>query len=151
MDEFLKALWVVFLSAIMAMISYFEPVINMILAITIIFVTDIVFGIASGRKINKEKIDIKKGFAAIKLFGIYIFVITLLYAIGKFMCDEALIIYVVKTISWVTIYFYITNLTKNFKRLYPKSNTIKFLHWFLSVEFLDNIPSLKNFLEKYRK
>ena len=67
MDEFLKALWVVFLSAIMAMISYFEPVINMILAITIIFVTDIVFGIASGKKINKEKIDIKKGFAAIKL------------------------------------------------------------------------------------
>ena len=151
MDEFLKALWVVFLSAIMAMISYFEPVINMILAITIIFVTDIVFGIASGKKINKEKIDIKKGFAAIKLFGIYIFVITLLYAIGKFMCDEALIIYVVKTISWVTIYFYITNLTKNFKRLYPKSNTIRFIHWFLSVEFLDNIPSLKNFLEKYRK
>ena len=151
MDEFLKALWVVFLSAIMAMISYFEPVINMILAITIIFVTDIVFGIASGRKINKEKIDIKKGFAAIKLFGIYIFVITLLYAIGKFMCDEALIIYVVKTISWVAIYFYITNLTKNFKRLYPKSNTIKFLHWFLSVEFLDNIPSLRKFLEKYRK
>ena len=151
MDEFLKALWVIFLSAIMAMISYFEPVINMILAITIIFVTDIVFGIASGKKINKEKIDIKKGFAAIKLFGIYIFVITLLYAIGKFMCDETLIIYVVKTISWVTIYFYITNLTKNFKRLYPKSNTIKFIHWFLSVEFLDNIPSLKNFLEKYRK
>ena len=151
MDEFLKALWVVFLSAIMAMISYFEPVINMILAITIIFVTDIVFGIASGKKINKEKIDIKKGFAAIKLFGIYIFVITLLYAIGKFMCDETLILYVVKTISWVTIYFYITNLTKNFKRLYPKSNTIKFIHWFLSVEFLDNIPSLKNFLEKYRK
>ena len=151
MDEFLKALWVVFFSAIMAMISYFEPVINMILAITIIFVTDIVFGIASGKKINKEKIDIKKGFAAIKLFGIYIFVITLLYAIGKFMCDEELIIYVVKTISWVTIYFYITNLTKNFKRLYPKSNTIRFIHWFLSVEFLYNIPSLKNFLEKYRK
>ncbi len=151
MDEFLKALWVVFLSAIMAMISYFEPVINMILAITIIFVTDIIFGIASGRKINKEKIDIKKGFAAIKLFGIYIFVITLLYAIGKFMCDETLILYVVKTISWVTIYFYITNLTKNFKRLYPKSNTIKFIHWFLSVEFLDNIPSLRKFLEKYRK
>ena len=151
MDEFLKALWVIFLSAIMAMISYFEPVINMILAITIIFVADIVFGIASGRKINKEKIDIKKGFAAIKLFGIYIFVITLLYAIGKFMCDETLIIYVVKTISWVTIYFYITNLTKNFKRLYPKSNTIRFIHWFLSVEFLDNIPSLRKFLEKYRK
>ena len=151
MDEFLKALWVVLFSAIMAMISYFEPVINMILAITIIFVTDIVFGIASGRKINKEKIDIKKGFAAIKLFGVYIFVITLLYAIGKFMCDETLIIYVVKTISWVTIYFYITNLTKNFKRLYPKSNTIRFIHWFLSVEFLDNIPSLRKFLEKYRK
>ena len=151
MDEFLKALWVVFFSAIMAMISYFEPVINMILAITIIFVTDIVFGIASGKKINKEKIDIKKGFAAIKLFGIYIFVITLLYAIGKFMCDEELIIYVVKTISWVTIYFYITNLTKNFKRLYPKSNTIRFIHWFLSVEFLDNIPSLKKFLAKFKK
>lgn len=151
MDEFLKALWVVLFSAIMAMISYFEPVINMILAITIIFVTDIVFGIASGRKINKEKIDIKKGFAAIKLFGVYIFVITLLYAIGKFMCDETLILYVVKTISWVAIYFYITNLTKNFKRLYPKSNTIRFIHWFLSVEFLDNIPSLRKFLEKYRK
>lgn len=151
MDEFLKALWVVFFSAIMAMISYFEPVINMILAITIIFVTDIVFGIASGKKINKEKIDIKKGFAAIKLFGIYIFVITLLYAIGKFMYDEKMIIYVVKTISWVAIYFYVTNLTKNLKRLYPKSNTIRFLHWFLSVEFLENIPSLKKFLEKYKK
>ena len=151
MEEYLKALWVVIVSAIMAMISYFEPVINMILAITIIFVTDIVFGIASGKKLNKEKIDIKKGFAAIKLFGVYIFVITLLYAIGKFMCDETLILYVVKTISWVAIYFYITNLTKNLKRLYPNSQCIKFIHWFLSVEFLDNIPSLSKFLEKYRK
>lgn len=151
MEEFLKSVWIIIVSAIMAMISYFEPVINMILAITIIFVTDIVFGIASGKKFNKEKIDIKKGFAAIKLFGIYIFVITLLYAIGKFMYDEMLILYVVKTISWVAIYFYVTNLTKNLKRLYPKSNTIRFLHWFLSVEFLDNIPSLKKFLEKYKK
>ena len=151
MEDFLKAVWICIVSALMAMISYFEPVINMILAITIIFVTDIVFGIASGKKINKEKIDIKKGFAAIKLFGIYIFVITLLYAIGKFMHDEALIIYVVKTISWVTIYFYITNLTKNLKRLYPNSQCIRFIHWFLSVEFLDNIPSLKKFLAKFKK
>ena len=151
MDEFLKAIWIVFLSAIMAMISYFEPVINMILAITIIFVTDIVFGIASGRKINKEKIDIKKGFAAIKLFGVYIFVITLLYAIGKLMSDSEMMLYVVKTISWVTIYFYVTNLTKNLRRLNPKSQCIKFIYWFLSVEFLDNMPSLRKFLEKYRK
>ena len=55
MDEFFKAIWIVFLSAIMDMISYFEPVINMILAITIIFVADIVFGIASGRKKQKRK------------------------------------------------------------------------------------------------
>ncbi len=41
MDEFLKALWVVLFSAIMAMISYFEPVINMILAITIILLAPI--------------------------------------------------------------------------------------------------------------
>ena len=49
MEEFLKALWVVFISAIMAMISYFEPVINMIIAITIIFVVDIVTGKQIGR------------------------------------------------------------------------------------------------------
>ena len=67
MEEFLKALWVVFISAIMAMISYFEPVINMIIAITIIFVVDIIFGIASGKKLNKEQVSFKKGFADIKL------------------------------------------------------------------------------------
>jgi hypothetical protein len=151
MDEFIKALWVVFFSAVMAMISYFEPVINMIIAITIIFVVDIIFGIASGKKLNKEPVSFKKGFAAIKLFGIYIFVITLLYAIGKLMYNEKMILYVVKTISWVAIYFYVTNLTKNLRRLNPNVKCIKFIHWFLSVEFLDNIPSLKKFLEKYRK
>lgn len=151
MEEMLKALWIVMVSAVLAMVSYFEPVINMILAITIIFVVDIVFGIAAGRRLNKEPISFKKGFAAIKVFGVYIFVITLLYAIGKLMCNDDMILYVVKTISWVTIYFYVVNLTKNLKRLYPNSSCIKFIHWFMSVEFLDNIPPLKKFLEKYRK
>jgi hypothetical protein len=151
MYEMLKSLWIVIVSAILAMLSYFEPVGNMILAITIIFVCDIVFGIVAGKKLNKEHVSFKKGMSAIKVFGVYIFVITLLYAIGKLMSDSAMMLYVVKTISWVTIYFYVTNLTKNLRRLNPKSQCIKFIYWFLSVEFLDNMPSLKKFLEKYRK
>lgn len=151
MYEMLRSLWIVMVSSILAMLSYFEPVGNMILAITIIFVVDIVFGIASGRKLAKENISFKKGMAAIKVFGVYIFVITLLYAMGNLMSDSEMMLYVVKTISWVTIYFYVINLTKNLKRLFPNSQCIKFIHWFLSVEFLDNIPPLKKFLEKHRK
>ena len=151
MEEFLKSVWIVFVGVVLTMINYFEPVVNMIVAITIIFVCDIVFGIVAGKKLNKEHVSFKKGMSAIKVFGVYIFVITLLYAIGKLMSDSTMMLYVVKTISWVTIYFYVTNLTKNLRRLNPKSQCIKFIYWFLSVEFLDNIPSLKKFLEKYRK
>lgn len=151
MEEFLKSAWIVFVGVVLTMLSYFEPVVNMIIAITIIFVCDIAFGIIAGKKLNKEHVSFKKGMSAIKVFGIYIFVITLLYAIGKLMNNTEMMLYVVKTISWVTIYFYTTNLTKNLRRLYPKSQCIKFIYWFLSVEFLDNIPSLKKFLEKYRK
>lgn len=151
MEEFLKSVWIVFVGVVLTMINYFEPVVNMIVAITIIFVCDIVFGIVAGKRLNKEHVSFKKGMSAIKVFGVYIFVITLLYAIGKLMSDSAMMLYVVKTISWVTIYFYVTNLTKNLRRLNPKSQCIKFIYWFLSVEFLDNIPSLKKFLEKYRK
>jgi len=151
MEEFLKSVWIVFVGVVLTMINYFEPVVNMIVAITIIFVCDIVFGIVAGKKLNKEHVSFKKGMSAIKVFGVYIFVITLLYAIGKLMSDSTMMLYVVKTVSWVTIYFYVTNLTKNLRRLNPKSQCIKFIYWFLSVEFLDNIPSLKKFLEKYRK
>lgn len=151
MEEFLKAVWIAFIGVLLTMLNYFEPVINMIIAITIIFVCDIAFGIIAGKKLNKERISFKKGMSAIKVFGIYIFVITLLYAIGRLMNNTEMMLYVVKTISWVTIYFYTTNLTKNLRRLNPKSQCIKFIYWFLSVDFLDNIPSLKKFLKKYRK
>lgn len=151
MEEFLKSVWIVFVGVVLTMLNYFQPVINMIIAITIMFVCDIAFGIIAGKKLNKEHVSFTKGMSAIKVFGIYIFVITLLYAIGKLMNDTEMMLYVVKTISWVTIYFYTTNLTKNLRRLNPKSQCIKFIYWFLSVEFLDNIPSLKKFLEKYHK
>jgi hypothetical protein len=151
MEEFLKSVWIVFVGVVLTMLNYFQPVVNMIIAITIMFVCDIAFGIIAGRKLNKERVSFTKGMSAIKVFGIYIFVITLLYAIGKLMNDTEMMLYVVKTISWVTIYFYTTNLTKNLRRLNPKSKCLKFIYWFLSVEFLDNIPSLKKFLEKYHK
>ncbi len=145
---FLKVVWVLVTSAMLAIISYFDPIVNFIVAILIMFLIDLILGITSGRKLNKEPISFKKGFLAVILFGVYVTIVAVPYILGNLMCDESLMAYVIKTISWATIYLYSVNISKNLKRVFPSSRLIAFLYYFLNVEFLNNFPSLKNFLKK---
>lgn len=137
-----------FTSAFLAALNFFDPIINFMIAILIIFIVDLLLGIISGRKLNKEPISFKKGFSAVILFGAYIMIVSILFIIGELMCDQKIMSYMIKTISWATIYFYSVNSAKNLKRIFPNSKLIAFLYYFLNIEFLDNFPSLKRFLKR---
>lgn len=146
--SFFKLLWFFLVSAFLATLNYFEPIVNFIVAISMMFIFDLLLGIITGKKFYKEKISFTKGFSAIILFGVYVTIVAVLYILGNLMCDELMMSYVIKTVSWATIYLYSINITKNLKRLFPKSKLIAFLDYFLNAEFLDNFPSLKSFLKK---
>jgi len=146
--DILKAIGYVILGWLTSVILFFEPISNLLICITITFLFNFIIGIISGIVINNEKVDFKKGIKALLEYAVYLFVVMCLFFIGYFMRDNTLVYSIIKTITWIVIYFYFANILKNFERLFPTAQTIKVLYYIFNLEFVKMFPFLKNFKNK---
>jgi len=146
--DILKAIGYVILGWITSAILFFEPISNLLICITTTFLLNFIIGIISGIVINNEKVNFKKAIKALLEYAVYLFIVMCLFFIGYFMCDNTLIYTIIKTITWIVIYFYFANILKNFERLFPTTQTIKVLYYIFNLEFVKMFPFLKNFKNK---
>ena len=50
-------------------------------------------------------------------------------------------------ITWVVIYFYGTNILRNWKIIQPKNQVIAILYWVASVKFVEKIKYLSEYFK----
>jgi hypothetical protein len=107
--------------------------------------------IAMGLIADHGNWQFRKAFNAfIYLFG-YLLLLLLTACIGllmhvKLVKQEEFISW----ITWVMIYFYVTNILRNWHIRQPDNRVIAFLYWVLSFKIIDKIQILKEFF-KYEK
>lgn len=145
-----EAIKTVVITVFSAILAYLEPVYN---AITLLFIMsgiDILFGIIGAIIVDGERFRFRKFIMAAVFLLIYLGVITLIYTVGKLQGDFAEAMVVVKTITYVFIYFYSANVLKNLAKLFPTNRIICFLDYILNMEFVKKIPYLNDFLTKER-
>jgi len=135
-------------TAISGLIAYIEPVHSAMVALIFVFSIDIVCGIFKVLFVCKKRIKPKKILASFIYVAIYLSIIASVYIIGVNMDDASEAIFVDKFITYVFIYFYITNILKNLKALVPKSKAISFLDYVFHLEMLKRIPNLSEYLNK---
>jgi hypothetical protein len=117
----------------------------------ITFAADMLFGILADIIVNNKQLNAKKFLAAFAYLAMYLFIITMVYVVGERMGDETEALFVDKMITYVFAYFYLANILKNARLLFPGNRQIKFLDFLIGLEFTKKIPSLGEFLEKEKQ
>jgi len=130
-----------------AVLLYFLPIKEQTICISIAFVLNFAFGIIAGIAIQHESVQFKKAFLAFSEVAVYLVILTCMFTFGERMKGDAWIFHGLSILTWAWIYFYMSNLSKNLKRLFPGSRGISFLFYVLNLEFIKRIPYLKKFEE----
>ncbi len=127
--------------------SYFFPVNDFLQIIIGLFTINFAVGWYAS-KLNSEKFSLSKAFSAIKDLFIFFGLIVFVYIIGQYMKVEQVdTIQFISWLTWLIIYFYCVNITKNLKFIAPKNSVIGVLYWFLNIEFVKKIPFLQDYIK----
>lgn len=81
---------------------------------------------------QKKRFKLKKATEGIKLLMFYFIIVFFLYAITH--REPELSDTVVSWLTYIVSYFYLTNIFRNAKTVFPKSKAVKFIYEFISTE-----------------
>lgn len=143
MDVF-KTIVITVFSAITA---YCEPVRNAMILLFLMSGIDLLAGMICSIAVDRERFQFKKFIMAAVYLLVYLGVITLIYTVGRYQGDHEGAMLIVKTITYVFIYFYSANILKNLTKLFPSNRVIGFLYFVIDLEFTKKIPYLSDFLK----
>ena len=142
----LDTLKIIIVAALGSLYSYLEPIYNPMKVLAIVFFADIVAGVLVDLIRNNDRIRIKKFLIAVAFLALYFSIIASTYVIGEHMgdTDEALLI--VKTLTYVFSYFYVSNTFRNLRILAPNNKQVAFLDYWLGLQVVRRLPDLANYL-----
>lgn len=139
-----KAIIVVITSSILA---YLTPVKDIMLCIMISFTANFLTGYIAGIVTQCEMFSLKKAKVAIYEAVVYLLLIAIIFTLGEKMGDKEWALKCLSIITYAWIYFYLVNILKNLKRLFPLSRGLAFVYYVVSLEFVKRFPYLKDFID----
>lgn len=142
MDMFFEKVKELFWVIVTALSSVLMPVKGTLILLFISFIFNIVTGIITDVHVNKAKFDLKKAFNAITQLTFYA-TCAIFLNYGTSLINEVEIgLIAVKWLTYIVVYFYLANIFKNARQVYPKSQAINFIYELLSTEIFDRLKSM---------
>ncbi len=115
--------------------AFLTPVHNAMLVLGLAFIADLLFGILTDVVKNDKQFSFRKFVFAAAVFLLYLSIVAAIHTVGWFMNDHAAALYVVKTVTYMFVYFLAKNSLKNLRILLPHNEAIVFLDNMLGFEF----------------
>lgn len=131
-----------------SLLAFLQPVQNAMMLLLLFAALDILFGIISGVVALNERFNFKKFILSAAYLLVYLGIVVLVYAVGKYQSDIDESLYIVKVITYVFIYFYSSNILKNLHILMPDNPVIRFLDYFIGLQFTKKLSILEDFIKK---
>lgn len=139
-----EAFWL----AITAFASILSPVKNVLYLLLISFVFNIITGIIADVHVNKSKFNLKKAFNAITQLAFYAVCVVFLDYGARLIEEPTIAVTAVKWLTYIVVYFYLTNIFKNARQVYPDNLAINFIYELLSTEIFDRLKSMVGYKNK---
>lgn len=143
-----------FVASWAAVMSFFMPIGDFMLAMIILFIVNFSFGLIADI-VNGGSWQNKK---AMKFFGqstLFFVLMLSVLAVGDKLHDHEEAISGVKYFCSMATYFFAVNISRNWKLTAPQGSVwyriASFCYYVLSVQFIEKIPYLKKFAEKEEK
>ena len=128
--DFIKLAWLVFISVI-------SPIRIAVWVLLVFFTVNFFVGYKSDIQINKRDFSLKKAFDGVKQLILYyalIFIVNM--ALGLYE-ETNLAESATKFMTWIVSYWYLVNILRNARDVFPGNETLKFLYDLLTVPVLE--------------
>ena len=128
--DFIKLAWLVFISVI-------SPIRIAVWVLLVFFTVNFFVGYKSDIQINKRDFSLKKAFDGVKQLILYyalIFIVNM--ALGLYE-ETNLAESATKFMTWIVSYWYLVNILRNARDVFPGNETLKFLYDLLTVQVLE--------------
>ncbi len=128
--DFIKLTWLVIISVI-------SPIRIAVWVLLVFFTVNFFVGYKSDVQVNKRDFSLKKAFDGVKQLILYyalIFIVNM--ALGLYE-ETNLAEAATKFMTWIVSYWYLVNILRNAREIFPGNETLKFLYDLLTVQVLE--------------
>lgn len=136
----------ILLLAITAMCGIINDFQHAFIALFVGFIFNFIMGMGADiqfKNKRKESFSIKKATEGFKLFMFYI--ITIFCIFGMTYRDVDIANAIIKWLTYIVSYFYLTNIFRNAKKIFPENKGIAFIYLFLSTEVFYKLKKILGF------
>lgn len=138
-------------SVISGVMSMLFPIRDFMIAMIIVFSLNYIFGWVAGM-VHGEKWSLKKSMVFFYHCTIFFVLTASLFITGHFLHNDAETLGVVKALCGVAIWFYATNIARNWQVMLVEGTTMYkvagFVYYILTLKMVDKIPYLSEYLKK---
>lgn len=142
MDIFMDRIKELYCLLLTALVSVFSPVKHALVFLMIAFMFNIINGIITDVHVNRAPFSLKKAFSAFSQLLFYAVCVVFLDHGARLMGDTEIGVTAVKWLTYIVVYFYLTNIFRNARLVYPKSAAIKFIYDLLSTEIFSRLKEM---------
>lgn len=128
--------------------AYFSPIENILKAVLLLLALNFIFGLAADILADHKGFCFKKAFTCFIQIFIFAVIMACAFYIGDHMGNKEGALYCVSSFGCVLIYFYSANIFRNLKQIFPKNKVFSFVYYVISVEFINKIQYLDNYLKQ---
>lgn len=148
--NYLEQFKFVMCSVISGMLSLFFPILDFMYAMLVVFGINYVFGLVAGLK-HGEEWKLKKSMVFFYHCCLFFVMSASIFITGSFLHAGDETVGVVKALCGVAIWFYSTNIVRNWKIMLipntPMWRVAGFVYYVLTLKAVDKIPFLKDYLK----
>lgn len=138
-------------SIISGVMSLLFPIRDFMIAMIIVFSLNYLFGWVAGM-VHGEKWSLKKSMVFFYHCTIFFVLTASLFITGHFLHNDGETLGVVKALCGVAIWFYATNIARNWQAMLVEDTTMYkvagFVYYVLTLKMVDKIPYLSEYLKK---
>ena len=150
MMNYLEQFKYIICSVLGGLLTFFFPIRDIMYAMSIVFLVNFVFGVIAGQ-LNGEEWEHKKAFVFFVHCAVFVFIILCVFATGNLMGSKEEARGVAKLLCWVAIWFYGTNIVRNWKLMMVQGTIMwkvaGFLYYVLTLKAVEKIPFLNEYLK----
>lgn len=125
--------------------AYFAPIQDMVFTIFFLFLVNCIVGMITGMLVEKEGFRLRKFVHCIAETLAFYLIVVCLFVVGRNMDNMNGAMQAIGGVIYSIIYFYSVNVLRNLTYIFPESQTLIFLYWMVSFEFIKKIPALQRF------
>lgn len=139
-----KGLWIFLVTLF---VSFFSPIHDFLFVVLALFIINFLYGLIAD-VIRGNEFSLKKAFHSVWYAVGYMFLLFTAFGIGKKMhLDDKSILDFTSWITCVIIYFYGTNILRNWTLIQPNNQVIALLYYVASIKFAEKIKYLNDFFK----